>query len=537
MESCIIELRKQDIDNNKLNLRPCGLDFFPKGILGGSNKFNLGTQVTLKVAGLPHQIITDIPTHKDTRKSRWFFRERKWVESFVNQHGLSVGDSITITRIDEKTYEITPGNGYYKNEKNGLHLIENISTANAQNRHSVVKLHKIPTNPCNVTHDTPLDTLNLNWRERDLPEKERTKHVHRLHPYLGKYIPQLVEIFLRRFFSPGETILDPFVGSGTTLVQANELGINAIGYDVSAFNVLLCRVKTAKYDLTKARIEVMDILQKVRQITHPGKSQGSLFEKKSRTKELHEQIHTEDPYLKEWFAPQTLLELLTYRNLIDTGRYEYCDLLRVILSRSARSARLTTHFDLDFPKRPQRDPYWCYKHSRTCTPTEEAYKFLYRYSLDTLERIEEFASLRTNASTEVHHGDSRNMEVRHTHGVITSPPYVGLIDYHDQHAYSYHLFSLPKNSVNEIGSPKNGASPKAKEVYKRDIAEVFRRSLSAMPSGRHLIVVAHDRAKIYDEIAIALKVKVEAVINRHVNRRTGRRGGAFFESVFIWRKP
>ena len=35
--------------------------------------------------------------------------------------------------------------------------------------------------------------LELSWSERELPERERTKHVHRLHPYLGKFIPQLVE--------------------------------------------------------------------------------------------------------------------------------------------------------------------------------------------------------------------------------------------------------------------------------------------------------------------------------------------------------
>lgn len=67
----------------------------------------------------------------------------------------------------------------------------------------------------------------------DVPERERTKHVRRLHPYLGKFIPQLVEWFLRRYFHEGNWILDPFMGSGTTLVQANELGMPSAGIDIA----------------------------------------------------------------------------------------------------------------------------------------------------------------------------------------------------------------------------------------------------------------------------------------------------------------
>ena len=43
------------------------------------------------------------------------------------------------------------------------------------------------------------DELHLSWSERELPERERTKHVHRLHPYLGKFVPQLVEALLGRY--------------------------------------------------------------------------------------------------------------------------------------------------------------------------------------------------------------------------------------------------------------------------------------------------------------------------------------------------
>jgi hypothetical protein len=61
--------------------------------------------------------------------------------------------------------------------------------------------------------------LELSWSERDLPERERTKHVHRLHPYLGKFIPQLAEVLLRRYAPRGGCVLDPFAGSGTTLAR------------------------------------------------------------------------------------------------------------------------------------------------------------------------------------------------------------------------------------------------------------------------------------------------------------------------------
>jgi len=94
-----------------------------------------------------------------------------------------------------------------------------------------------------------------------LPERERTKHVHRLHPYLGKFIPQLVEIFLRKY--KPTLVYDPFVGSGTTLVEANALGIDSVGTDISTFNVLLSKVKTAEYNISLLEKEIREILSRL----------------------------------------------------------------------------------------------------------------------------------------------------------------------------------------------------------------------------------------------------------------------------------
>lgn len=408
-----------------------------------------------------------------------------------------------------------------------------IMLTNEEKRLEIYSGTEKPTIPHKVNPDTPLESLNLNWREKDLPERERTKHVHRLHPYLGKFVPQLVEIFLRKYFKSGQTILDPFCGSGTTLVQANELGINSIGADISAFNVLLCRVKTAKYDIDIVQKEILDILEKVRSATKKNDRQLRLIELDSTLIQINE---TNNEYLKKWFASQALIELLTYRYLIENEGYVYQDLLKIILSRSARSARLTTHFDLDFPKRPQTEPYWCYKHSRTCKPTTEAYKFLRRYSLDTIRRLEEFTDVRTDAKVIVYHDDSRKITFPPIDGVITSPPYVGLIDYHEQHAYGYHLLDLEDKREKEIGSAANGSSLKAKEQYQKDIAEVFKRISNFLRVGGRMIVVANDKANLYNKIAELAGLEIENIVQRHVNRRTGRRSNEFYESVFIWRK-
>ncbi|MBI5077416.1 class I SAM-dependent methyltransferase [Candidatus Falkowbacteria bacterium] len=377
------------------------------------------------------------------------------------------------------------------------------------------------TNFSSITLDTDLETLNLNWRENDLPEMARTKHVHRLHPYMGKFIPQLVEIFLRKF-NP-KLVYDPFCGSGTTLVEANALGIDAIGTDISIFNTLLSKVKTNKYDIELLDKEIRDILKRM-----------SKYEKDFLNDEkVNKLFTTKNDYINEWFADRTKKELLCYLRLIKD--YEYQDLLKIILSRSARSARLVTHYDLDFPKKPQKTPYQCYKHGRVCTPVQEAYKFLSSYSIDTLQRVKEFNQIRTKADVKVFHDDSRTVDLpKGIDMVFTSPPYIGLIDYHDQHKYAYELLSLKNNETKEIGPAKRGSSEEAKKEYIKGINDVLLHTRDYMTKDGIMVIVVNDKHNLYNPSNVGFRSIGR--VERHVNRRTGRRNGAFYESILIWQK-
>ncbi len=354
--------------------------------------------------------------------------------------------------------------------------------------------------------------LALSWSERDLPERERTKHVHRLHPYLGKFIPQLVEVLLERYFRPGQHVLDPFAGSGTTLVQALESGLDATGVDVAAFNCLLMEVKTRAYNPF--------VLERELRAAH------------ARIGELGSD--RPPAYLRRWYAPQAARELLGFRGIVDD--YEHADVLRVVLARAARSARRTTHFDLDFPREPQREPYWCHKHRRECRPVETAAQFLRRYTLDTLGRLKEFAHLRARGRTAtVIHGDVREQKLGRFDGVLTSPPYPGLIDYHEQHRYAYELLGLDDRRELEVGAAAAGTSRAALAAYSDAVVAALVNAKRSVRRGAPVLIVVNDRRDLYPEILERAGLRLEERLRRHVNRRTGRRAGEFFEDVLIAR--
>jgi hypothetical protein len=104
--------------------------------------------------------------------------------------------------------------------------------------------------------------------------------------------------------------------------------------DIAAFNCLLMRVKTSAYNPFVLEHELRDALDRFER----GEGKGGRA----------------SAYVARWFAPDTRSDLLRFRSLAEG--YEHADVLRVVLARAARSARLTTHFDLDFPREPQAGP-------------------------------------------------------------------------------------------------------------------------------------------------------------------------------------
>lgn len=73
---------------------------------------------------------------------------------------------------------------------------------------------------------------------------------HNIHRYSGKFIPQIAHSAIELLTSPGDVVLDPYLGSGTTALEAMLLGRKCIGVDLNPLAILISQVKT-QYSLKR----------------------------------------------------------------------------------------------------------------------------------------------------------------------------------------------------------------------------------------------------------------------------------------------
>ncbi len=97
----------------------------------------------------------------------------------------------------------------------------------------------------------------------DQTKTEDRLKMHSFHRYYGKLIPAIPRAGIRAFTEKGDTIFDPFSGSGTVALESKYLGRNFLGIEINPLSVLIAKVKTANYDetvLNKLQLELKKLV-------------------------------------------------------------------------------------------------------------------------------------------------------------------------------------------------------------------------------------------------------------------------------------
>ena len=360
--------------------------------------------------------------------------------------------------------------------------------------------------------------LELSWSEDELPQVERTKHVHGLHPYLGKFIPQLVEVFLRRHFPPGQCVYDPFVGSGTTLVEANVFGADAVGCDISAFNCLLTQREDRAYSLGKLELGAA---RRARERRAGGSARGRQRERRgSSSGTRRRRCASCSPTARPSRRLMTR-RVGGARHPLPRGSVGSADdALRSRLPRGADDRRRTGATST----------------SGRAGPSRRRGSFSRRYTTRHGPPHPRVRRRADGASVDVLHDDARTVAsraARRGHHVTAVPRPDRL-----PRAAPLRLRAArprrPSRATRSERRPRAQLAPRARATSTA-MSAAFENARRQLRGDARVLIVVNDSQELYPRDPREVGLALEERITRHVNRRTGRRAGEFFEDVLICR--
>lgn len=314
--------------------------------------------------------------------------------------------------------------------------------------------------------------------EHDLTFKgEKTTYAtHNLHAFAAKFPPQLPRLFIHELTNPGELVLDPMAGSGTTLVEALLANRHAFGVDFDPLAVLIAQVKSLPLDLSKCAHIGTEVLQKA-------KNRLS-----SATKEEISQFYSDQAveFFYYWFEEDIIAELYSLAQSIQA--VEEADIrafLQVVFSSAiiTKTGGLTRARDLAH-SRPHRDP-----NKRLKQSAFEAFRERLYGAIKSLESV-----VSTERRAVVIRADARALSLRDNSVqlIFTSPPYAAnAIDYMRVHKFSLMWFGYEPKMLTRLRSRYIGAELRATNLsFASETANQVVQSLQRKDS-RRADVVAH----------------------------------------------
>jgi site-specific DNA-methyltransferase (cytosine-N4-specific) len=276
--------------------------------------------------------------------------------------------------------------------------------------------------------------------------KNNSYLTHNYHPYPAKFIPQIPNELISKLSKKNDWVLDPFCGSGTTLVESKLLNRNAIGVDINPLACLMARVKT--------------------KILTPKQTNCAI----NITRKIINEIRADKVYeipnffnINHWFKIDIQKDLSVIRHhLLNIDDVDVKDFLNMafssIIVKVSNQESDTRYAAID----------------KKITP-KETMTFFQNKVFDMINRLQEFKKVAHNTKTVVYNYDSTKLDFikRKVALAVTSPPYMNSYDYYLYHKHRMNWLDLDykKAQEKEFGSRnKHNDKKEGIESYNRPIA-------------------------------------------------------------------
>ena len=278
---------------------------------------------------------------------------------------------------------------------------------------------------------------------------------HWFYPYKGKFHPQMIRALINIIgIKEGEIVLDPFLGSGTTALECQLLGINCIGIDISPLCVLISRVKTESLEVLE-EIETVknDFLMGIKPENNSSHQQGSLFSNKRVAKIKNEKV-------KNFFK---LAEMIAYSDA-SRRRKDFQKSFIVNVGKMINSVRdykkLSNQLKLNLGK-----------------------VYIVKGDVRTL-----------------------NLKDKKVQGIITSPPYSIALNYVANDSHSLKAMGYDLNKIKEDFIGVRGVGLDKFKLYNEDMKQAYKRMYDVLDKDRYCVIIIGNVTFQNKEVDTASKV-------------------------------
>lgn len=368
---------------------------------------------------------------------------------------------------------------------------------------------------------------NLDW---SFKEDNTTYLTHNFHPYPAKFIPQIPRTLIESLSSEGDTILDPFCGGGTTLVEAVLLNRNAIGTDTNPVGILSAKVKSTK--LSKKELEKIN--------NHIILIESELSLNKIQKKLEHIPTITN---MDLWFSQNAINELSYLKskisNVKNSSVKQFLELAFSSIIVKVSNQKGETTYSSKKKNLQDNEVIWGYV---------KKIKTMYN-------RIEQFSKLSGDGFIKTYIDDARYLKKidDRIDLAITSPPYPNAFDYFLYHKHRISWLGYDPLEVKrvEIGSHLNYQSKNIDEVeeYKKDYTKHLKSIHSVLKNKAYYCIIIGD-SKFHGKIIhnagliedLAIKTGFEVISNIERSLPKNKRSFSFKarrimkENIIILRK-
>lgn len=306
--------------------------------------------------------------------------------------------------------------------------------------------------------------------------------IDRIHPYPAKFTIDLAMKYIDQYTQEGDTVYDPFMGSGTTLLASALMNRNAYGTDINHIAVLITKFKLLKLN----DIEINNLNEFIAD-----------FENTYKERVLNTEM-VSYPSIEHWFCHDSIAVLSVIKSMIkdidSDNEATFCKLVMSAIINTVSNQESDTRYAA------------IQKPNLNIESIAAIFIKKFKSILDIYISFneEERLSLANNAALLDSNLCAQLVPECSVDLILTSPPYVNTYDYYlyHKHRMNWLDFDVKFSMEKEIGSRREFSSLKHEESkFTDDILKIFTACDLTLKHGGHVVLVMGDgrvAGKMYD---------------------------------------